>query len=99
MSKVTLAEVGWTEYVRETLTEALDRAQKTVADMHMLALCDAAGCGFMFDTRDARCLVAKGDDGCTYHFCPACEIEAKTKTKKRKPSKPPVEFGRIDGQQ
>ena len=73
MSKVTLSEVGWTEFVREALEEALDRARKTHADMVLLAMCDHAGCGYTFDLRDKRHTTAI-DRGLTYHFCPACSI-------------------------
>ena len=84
MSKVTLAETGWTEYVREALTEALERASKVAADMHMLAMCDGVGCGFTFDTRDPRHGAHKDiKTGHVYQFCPACEQSAQEKDRER----------------
>lgn len=75
MTRPTLAEVGWTEFVREALEDALDRATKVLADMHMLCICSAADCGMTFDGRDKR--AGRFDiDGITYHYCPACEIMA-----------------------
>lgn len=73
MTKLSVAEVGWTECVRKALESALDLAKSTAADMGELAMCDAADCGYTFDLRDKRHTTAK-DGGITYHFCPACSI-------------------------
>ena len=74
MSKVTLAEIGWTEFVRENLQECMDRASQTLADMTSLEHCDGADCGRIFDVRDKRSMAVKcKEDGLTYRWCPGCE--------------------------
>ena len=97
MTQITVAEVEWTEFVRDALAEAIKRANNTASDLRNVAMCDAAGCGFMFDTRDPRHGSFKNEKtGQTYHFCPACEREAQQKQPGRAQlAEPPIGFGEI----
>lgn len=75
MSKPTIADSGWADLTLDHLRAALKAAENTASDMAALQICDAADCGHIFDGRDKRsCTITEGKT--TYHFCPACEMEA-----------------------
>jgi hypothetical protein len=76
MTKPTIAERGWLGIVIDDyLRPALKNAENIASDLENIELCDASGCGLMFDRRDKRAgIFRKGSQ--TYHFCPACEMTA-----------------------
>ena len=85
MSKTTLAETGWLDFTIDHLRESLKAAENTASDIVRLRMCDAAGCGRMFDSGDPR--AAKAVEGhITYDFCPACEMEAQREADKDRPT-------------
>jgi hypothetical protein len=78
MTKPTIAEVGWLEFVIDHLKPALQAAENNLSDLQNLAVCDAPKCLRLFDRTDPRAglyAVAK------LFYCPACEIEAKAEDK------------------
>lgn len=78
MSRPTIAETGWADFTIDHLRESLKAAEGTASDLAKLRMCDAVGCGRMFDCTDPRSKtsVFKGTE---YNFCPACEMEAQAK--------------------
>lgn len=77
MGKPSIADSGWTEMTVDYLRAALKAAEGTATDMANLRLCDAAGCGRIFDGTDPRSLsITEGST--RYDFCPACEMEAQS---------------------
>jgi hypothetical protein len=75
MSKPTIAETGWADFLIDHLEEALKAAKGTASDLAKMKMCDGADCGRMFDATDPRAReVQRGR--ITFNFCPGCELEA-----------------------
>lgn len=78
MTTPKIAESGWVDFVIDNLRLALKAAEGTASDIARLRMCDAAGCGRMFDSGDPRGLSTE-TGGVRYDFCPACEMEAQAR--------------------
>ena len=77
MTRPTLAEVDWLQYlIQDHFRPALEAAETTLADLHQVRQCEVAGCGMMFDARDARANLRTKSEG--MDVCPGCECEYDT---------------------
>ena len=76
MSKPTIAERGWLGIIiDDCLRPALKNAESIASDLESIELCDASGCGMMFDRRDKRAGIFR-EGNQAFNFCPACEMTA-----------------------
>lgn len=84
MSRPTIAERGFLDAVlKDHLEPAIKYAKEALSDLEKLELCDAPGCGRLFDKTDPRSskFTATSQYGSSTHFyCPACEMEARAST-------------------
>lgn len=74
MSKKTLAESGWLDFVLDHWRIAMSAAESTLSDLSHIRTCEVAGCERMFDGSDPRA-VTRDASGNGVDCCPACEIE------------------------
>ena len=79
MSKPAIAVRGRLGIVIDDyLRPAFKNAESIASDLDQIELCDASGCGLMFDRRDKRAGTFR-EGNQTYLFCAACEMTSQAK--------------------